>query len=366
MATRTTFRCLLCAALFSSACGGGSDSPTTPPPPPPPTSTVATVTVTGTASLQAGGTTQLTAVAKDASGSVVSTPVTWSSSSPTLIAVSNAGLVTAAHIATATITATADGKSGSISITSALTPFTFDFDPSMTADEQQRVKDAVQFAQSFYLTYVGRNVQKPATIKGSVTDPGCQRPGSSAFTGAGVVTLCIAQQGWTLQGPIMKTKVAIHETFHLVQFEMGWLGGPNPGPDWIAEGSAELLAFHAIDAEGLLAFDTGKGCQVKQVSDFTQRQPPGLPPLSQLETHAQWQGVVGPAYSLAYLGMDQLTSSGAGVGASIKAFGNAMAAGQSYQAAATAAFGTSPTAFYAQFPAYETALPVPPNFLCGI
>jgi hypothetical protein len=323
------------------------------------------VTISGTTTLQAGATTQLTAVAKDASGATVDSAITWSSSAPTLIAVAGDGLVTATHIASATITATAGGKSATATVTSSLTPFTFNFDPTMSAADQQTVKDAVQYAQTFYKTFYGRNVQNPSTINGSVTDPGCARPGNSAFTGAGTVTFCINQLGWTNFGSVMKTKITIHETFHLIQFEQHWIGIPTPGPDWMVEGSAELMGFLAINSEGLLDFGTAKGCQVKQVSDFSHQMPPGLPPLSSLETQMQWQTVVGPAYSLALLGMDNLTSSKVSVGAAIKAYGDGVAAGTQPPVAFTNAFGMTTTAFYSQFLTYEAGLPVPVNYLCG-
>lgn len=80
---------------------------------------VASVTVTpATASLLAGGTQQLSASARDASGSVLTgRPVTWSSSAPGVATVSATGLVTAVSVGAATITATVEGQTGTAAIT---------------------------------------------------------------------------------------------------------------------------------------------------------------------------------------------------------------------------------------------------------
>jgi uncharacterized protein YjdB len=87
--------------------------------------TVATVSVTpATASVTVGGTQQLAATAKDASGNTISGKTfTWSSSNTTVATVNSTGLVTAKVAGTATITASVDGRSGTAAITAvALSP----------------------------------------------------------------------------------------------------------------------------------------------------------------------------------------------------------------------------------------------------
>jgi hypothetical protein len=109
---------------FVSACGGGGDSPTGPtPPPPPPPATVASVTVSpATAALQVPATVQLSAAVRDQQGNLMSTAVTWTTSSSAIASVSQAGLVTAVGAGSATITATAGGQSGSAAITVTVQP----------------------------------------------------------------------------------------------------------------------------------------------------------------------------------------------------------------------------------------------------
>ena len=79
---------------------------------------VATVTVSAPlTSLTAGQTTQATAVARDAGGTQLNVPITWSSSAPAAATVSPTGLVTAVAAGPANIIATAGGKTGSVAVT---------------------------------------------------------------------------------------------------------------------------------------------------------------------------------------------------------------------------------------------------------
>lgn len=110
-----TSRLALAALAASTACGGGDGGSTITPPP---ARTVATVEVTPSSlSLTVPGSGQLSAIAKDASGAIMSSTITWTSSAASVASVSSSGMVTAVANGTATITATAEGKSGSASIT---------------------------------------------------------------------------------------------------------------------------------------------------------------------------------------------------------------------------------------------------------
>ena len=80
---------------------------------------VARVAVTPpTVSIDVGGTTQLQAVAYDAAGAAISgRTITWSSSASTVVSVSGTGAIAGVTPGTATITATADQRSGTAEIT---------------------------------------------------------------------------------------------------------------------------------------------------------------------------------------------------------------------------------------------------------
>ncbi|MEO8624408.1 MAG: Ig-like domain-containing protein, partial [bacterium] len=80
---------------------------------------VASVSVSAPATaLQIAATTQASAVAKDASGNVLTgRTMTWTSSAPAIATVSTSGLVTAVAAGSATITATSGSASGTIAMT---------------------------------------------------------------------------------------------------------------------------------------------------------------------------------------------------------------------------------------------------------
>jgi hypothetical protein len=79
---------------------------------------VATVTVTAVSTtLQAGQTTQATAITRDASNTVVTgRALAWSTSNLAVATVSGTGVVTGLSAGTATITATSEGKAGTVDI----------------------------------------------------------------------------------------------------------------------------------------------------------------------------------------------------------------------------------------------------------
>jgi hypothetical protein len=241
--------------------------------------------------------------------------------------------------------------------------YMFSFDAGTSASDQAIIGDATQIANDFFTETYSRTLTTPTQIKGVVSAAGCNQGGSAAFTGAGSVTFCLANQGWTALGPTTRRKVVVHELYHVLQFERHWLGTAQTGPDWIVEGAAELVGYKAIDHRGLLAYSTAQGCQVKEFTDFGVQRPPGLPNLNALESHQQWQTTQGPLYALAMTGMDQLVSR-SGIG-SFNTYMDAIAGGTPFPAAFQAAFGMTSAAFYDQFPAYRAALTVPPNYLCG-
>src|SRR5437868_2911368 len=103
---------LVALAWLIGSCGG-SDSIVGPPPP-----TVAAVTVSrDTATLVPAATLQLSAAARTASGEQLQREFSWSTSDAAKAIVSNSGMVAGVAPGVATITATADGKNASATIT---------------------------------------------------------------------------------------------------------------------------------------------------------------------------------------------------------------------------------------------------------
>jgi hypothetical protein len=109
---------LLLGGGLLAACGGNQTAA-----PPASSSTVASIVATAAAdTLTAlGQTSQLTAVAKDASGGTLTgVTIVWSSSAPGMVSVDSAsGLATAVANGTATITASAGGQSAQVALTVA-------------------------------------------------------------------------------------------------------------------------------------------------------------------------------------------------------------------------------------------------------
>jgi uncharacterized protein YjdB len=106
------------SSIALSACG---DEPTGMQPPPAVVSVV--VTPSGATLKSIGETLQLSASARDATGTTISGKTfTWSSSSENSVTVSSSGLVTAVAVGSAIVTATSDGVDGTARVFVALLP----------------------------------------------------------------------------------------------------------------------------------------------------------------------------------------------------------------------------------------------------
>jgi uncharacterized protein YjdB len=92
--------------------------------PPPAPVPVASVSVSPTApSLTVGGTIQLSAVTRDASGNILTgRTIVWSSSNAGVASVTSAGRVTATGAGSASISATSEGRTGTATVTVTLAP----------------------------------------------------------------------------------------------------------------------------------------------------------------------------------------------------------------------------------------------------
>ena len=105
------------ALAASAACGSGGGESSGPPPPPTPAAVASVDVQPTTGTIDPGQTLQLTATPRDASGTALSRPVTWTTSSATIATVSTSGLVSAVTAGAATITATSEGRLGTAAIT---------------------------------------------------------------------------------------------------------------------------------------------------------------------------------------------------------------------------------------------------------
>lgn len=324
----------------------------------------ASVEISGARAAQAGESVSLSAAVKDSSGALIpGALVAWSSSDSSLIEVSASGTVNARRIGTVVLTASSGAVHDTVIFTSSLTPYTFLFADTASPADRQLIRDAVQNAHAFQMATFGKGLTDSTTIFGGFAISGCANPGASAFAGGRTITVCLGNQGWKVHKPVIRQKILQHELFHLWQFKH-WSATPATSAAWVMEGSAELVAYRGIVAKGFLAFETGLGCQVKESADFASRNPPGLPALSSVEGLQAFQSTQGPLYTHSMLAMNFLTTAGGLT--TLRAYGDSVKAGASWQAAFTSAFGKSPATFYGEFPGYLAGLTVPPAYLCGI
>jgi uncharacterized protein YjdB len=142
---------------------------------------VISVTLTPlTTNIALGGTQQFTAVARDASGAVLSNRLTtWTSSNPAVVSINQTGLATGMMIGTAIITATVDGVSGTATITVGSIP------PSISGLTVTPMTVSLQTGRTQSLmTTVS---QPPSAPLASVTY-GTSTPGVATVSPMGVIT----------------------------------------------------------------------------------------------------------------------------------------------------------------------------------
>jgi uncharacterized protein YjdB len=155
---------------------------------------VASVSVTAaSSSIAVGATTQLSVLALDASGSPQSREVTYTTNAPTVATVSGTGLVTAVGAGTATITATSEGRSGTVNIT-VLAPIAVTVTPAtsfvaqggtqaLTVVLRDPVTGAIQTGQT--LSYTSSNTAV-ATVSST---------GVVTMVGGGTATITVTNTG---------------------------------------------------------------------------------------------------------------------------------------------------------------------------
>jgi len=135
---------------------------------------VASVSVSpASASVQPGGTVQLSATPRDASGNpLTGRAIAWSSSAPGIATVNGGGLVTGVAAGAATITASSEGKSGTAAVTVNSVPVA-----------------SVTVSPATATIMVGQNVQFTATPKDANGNVLTGRPVTWATNNGGVATV---------------------------------------------------------------------------------------------------------------------------------------------------------------------------------
>ena len=187
MRKRSSFLVESLALLAGLSCsGGGATDP----------SAVASVTVTSPASIvHVGRDLQMTVVVRDAHGSAISgLPVSWSSTNDSIVTVSQSGLASGHREGTASIVATAGGKSGS-AILGVTFPFaniagvwTINGAFDTPADVHNAIHGAANFIQQSRqgAGFTGNATMLinavPGTVAGNLHDATLTEAGDIAFT----------------------------------------------------------------------------------------------------------------------------------------------------------------------------------------
>ncbi len=176
-----SIRWSLALSAFAVACGGGgSDDDGLSPPPATPVAEV-TVTPGPTLTLSVGGTTQLSATARDAQGNVLTgRTISWSSAAQGVATVSTQGLVTAVAVGTAQIRATSEGKTGEVTVTVESYPWAL----TGSLATGRTLHTATLLADGRVLVTGGQTLDTPQSLRSTEV----YNPTTGAWTGTGNLT----------------------------------------------------------------------------------------------------------------------------------------------------------------------------------
>jgi len=141
---------------------------------------VATVSVSpATVSLTTGGTQQITATPRDAQGNALARPVTWQTGNASVATVTQAGLITAVGPGSTTVTATSEGKVGTVTVTVTAPPVGSVAVAPLTA--------SLIVAATTTLVATVRDVSG-AVMSNAQVSWSSDKPGTASVTQGGVVT----------------------------------------------------------------------------------------------------------------------------------------------------------------------------------
>jgi hypothetical protein len=243
------------------------------------------------------------------------------------------------------------------------------FGPEVTSADQGALREALDLGARFIRSSMGPEL--PAFSVWGYTDleslirvfadtaPTEQANARDIWT-RGTVAVAAYRKAWF--GPAWfadsisnRTKIAVHETFHVEQSELAGDGSlnsgfdniPRAGPRWISEGSAELVGYLAIADARLTTMSSVR-------TDWAQRTRSSPVTLQRLAI-LRGQFEAGPnAWGIMPLGVERLI--GEGGAPKLLMYFQAIGRGDAWETAFAAAFGRSIDAFYAEFATYRNGL----------
>ncbi len=251
-------------------------------------------------------------------------------------------------------------------------PATYVFGPELNTQQQSAVRRGLDAGARHYLSALGRelppfSVWANADLEAMIRTYADTRPTSleesrrlweGGQVGHAVPRKVWLGPGWFQQlsgaGYGSRLKIAAHEAYHLLQYEVApenlWFGGIDDvrplGPWWLLEGAAEYFGSLAIVEEGVLSLGNVQGQweQTARISAAT---------LRSLETYRGQLNTPG-AYDIYALAVRQLIRDRDP--RLVMAYFEAVGRGGSWPGAFSAAFGRSVDAFYVEFEAYRQGL----------
>jgi Ca2+-binding RTX toxin-like protein len=249
-------------------------------------------------------------------------------------------------------------------------PATYVFGSEVTEAQQHALRDGLDLGARFIRTALGQELP-PFTVwaysdleslvrvyaETAPTEPGNARDIWTRGTFA-TVTLRKAWFGpnWLNEGTGSNAvKIAVHEIFHVLQYELagdrslnsGFDDLPRAGPRWLAEGSAELVGYLAAVDARLMTIASVR-------ADWAERARTSAVSLERL-AFLRGQFDAGPnAWGIMPLAVERLVGE-AGL-PKVLAYFAAIGRGEPWETAFAASFGKGVDAFYAEFTAYRGTL----------
>jgi hypothetical protein len=212
------------------------------------------------------------------------------------------------------------------------------FADNIPNDERDSIKQGIDIALA-YFSAMGAPLQKSVTVQVRGEAAGC------AYTATAqehTIVVCGASIVWRGSSQLQRSKILVHELFHVIQFDLGqgWLA-----PRWIIEGSAEYVAYSAIIDQGLIS-RTETNVQL----GLSGRRPALAmihSTLRELEPEAEWLAAGDaqePTYALAYAAIEILVAK-SGLDA-IRVFFAGLEPGVDWRFVFMKSFGVSVDALY--------------------
>jgi hemolysin type calcium-binding protein len=249
-------------------------------------------------------------------------------------------------------------------------PATYVFGPEVTPAQQAGVRDGLDLGARYIRSVLGRELP-PFTVWAysdlealiriyAETAPTTPDNSRNIWT-RGTVAVASFRKLWFGPDWLSRccdanlTKIATHETFHVLQVELagdralnsGFDDIPRAGPRWVSEGSAELVGYLSIADARLTSMPAVR-------ADWARRAKASPVSLQRLAILRGQFDAGSDAFGIMALAADRLV--GEGGGAKVLSYYEAIGRGESWETAFAAAFGKTIDAFYAEFATYRSGL----------